>query len=167
MEGEREPVWVVFPRIPWGSVGWRMGPGEEYWHAWAKWFRELSAEGQQAYQARWPEPDRWRGFYEYISSGVMPPWFLKRQRQIEQAARSLSPDEYLVDEYFRIVWLLRSELKRVLEPGRHVQWNQLNPEPGESPPEFYTAPDGSVWKLAYLDQGGLRLAKLSGDAILK
>lgn len=35
------PVWITFPKIPWGSIGWRMGPGEDYWHSWAKCSRPL------------------------------------------------------------------------------------------------------------------------------
>lgn len=57
MSETQKPVWVAFPKIPWGSIGWRMGPGEDYWHAWIAWFKAQSAEVRSSYKETWPEPE--------------------------------------------------------------------------------------------------------------
>ncbi|SFQ34428.1 hypothetical protein SAMN03159339_6871 [Variovorax sp. 770b2] len=54
------PVWITFPKIPWGSIGWRMGPGEDYWHSWAKWFKAASLQDRERYKTQWPEPEGWK-----------------------------------------------------------------------------------------------------------
>ncbi|RZJ89022.1 MAG: hypothetical protein EOO60_10495 [Hymenobacter sp.] len=57
------PLWLALPEIPRYSLGWRMGTGEEYAMAFGDWWEKLSAEAQQAYQQRYPEPVGWRGWY--------------------------------------------------------------------------------------------------------
>ena len=81
MDELRRPVWVAFPRTPWGSIGWRMGSGEVYWHDWMDWFRGLQEQERAAFATRWPEPEGWQGFYAYIETGQRPAWRqLKRER---------------------------------------------------------------------------------------
>ena len=66
-EDERQatklPLWLAFPEIPRYSIGWRMGVGEDYAMEFGEWWETLSAEAQQAYQQRYPEPAGWRGWY--------------------------------------------------------------------------------------------------------
>ena len=64
------PVWVTFPDIPWRSIGWRMGYGEEYWYLWKAWYTALPAQARTKYQETWPEPDAWRGFYAGIETEI-------------------------------------------------------------------------------------------------
>lgn len=63
-----DPPWIMFPHIPRGSIGWRMGPGEDYWHGFRKWYRNLSPEKQAAYAAGFPEEGKWVGYYQTLIS---------------------------------------------------------------------------------------------------
>ena len=63
---ERAPVlppWQKYPQIPAGSIGWRMGYGEEYFVEFDDWFARKSPEHRLRYAAQNPEPDEWKGFY--------------------------------------------------------------------------------------------------------
>ena len=62
------PPWKKYPQIPLGSLGWRMGFGEEYWIAWQKWYAELSPPPRSQYQTAFPEPPGWSGFYGRAAS---------------------------------------------------------------------------------------------------
>lgn len=57
------PLWIMHPDIPAGSIGWRMGAGEDYWDQWGAWYDDLSATDQAEYQELFPEPLTWAGFY--------------------------------------------------------------------------------------------------------
>lgn len=70
---DSDPPWLVFPDIPWGSIGWRMGDGEEYWTVWMEGFCRLAEPARDAYKLRWPEPDEdWTGFYGFVETKVLP-----------------------------------------------------------------------------------------------
>ena len=58
-----QPPWKVFPHIPFGSIGWRMGPGEDYWMEFNDWYRRKSRVHRQRYAIENPEPEGWAGFY--------------------------------------------------------------------------------------------------------
>ncbi len=77
-----EPPWVKFPAIGLGSLGWRMGAGDEYWFAFQDWFGEQAAETQASVRAAYPEPERWEGFYErsLASYKALRPSALSKQR---------------------------------------------------------------------------------------
>jgi predicted NAD-dependent protein-ADP-ribosyltransferase YbiA (DUF1768 family) len=52
------PVWMQYPEIARGSIGWRMGYGEDYWWEFTEWFNKLSQEEIQLFQQAygdWPE----------------------------------------------------------------------------------------------------------------
>ena len=151
MSGERKPVWIAFPTIPWGSIGWRMGHGEDYWLAWVTWFKELSAASREQYKQAWPEPEGWVGFYAMIETGAMPPWFVERQKRLAEAAIPPAADEEVVSDYYRILWLVRQHMKR----GGS---DQLKPD--EAFAEFYDSPDGSRWRLSALLKGGMSMHRL-------
>ena len=55
--------WQALPDIPAGSIGWRMGRGEDYIMAFWKWFNALTPPHQATYKDEHPEPEGWRGFY--------------------------------------------------------------------------------------------------------
>ncbi len=65
-----EPPWAAFPDIPYGSIGWRMGHGEDYMSAFFGWVNMLSEKERTAYIATNAEPADWSGFYEMIISRV-------------------------------------------------------------------------------------------------
>jgi hypothetical protein len=151
MSEPMQPVWIAFPRIPWGSIGWRMGAGEDYWHAWAPWFRSLPEAERDAYKSEWPEPDGWKDFYSFIETGKLPGWFLERQQKIADAAIPPTPDEDVIEDYHRVLWLIRQHLKRV---------GADQPLPEESIAEVYQGPDGTLWRLSsHATRGGMRLVR--------
>ena len=57
------PPWQKHPEIPFGSIGWRMGNGEDYWVAFHEWFKRKSADHKLRYAQENPEPAGWEGFY--------------------------------------------------------------------------------------------------------
>ena len=61
-----QPPWLQFPDLDRRSVGWRMGPGEEYLLAFAGWFRQLGTDRRTSYREDNPEPEDWLGFYELL-----------------------------------------------------------------------------------------------------
>ena len=63
-----EPPWSAFPRIPFGSIGWRMGPGEDYWVAFSRYYERKTPEHRKRYAAENPEPSGWEGFYAVMDS---------------------------------------------------------------------------------------------------
>ncbi|SMX30959.1 hypothetical protein [Actibacterium lipolyticum] len=60
--------WGQFPTIPPRSIGWRMGPGEDYFLDFHDWFKKLSREEQTNYCVKNPEPAGWAGFYTRIQN---------------------------------------------------------------------------------------------------
>jgi hypothetical protein len=60
------------PHIPGGSVGWRMGDGEDYYNEFYRWFSTLPAADQDAFARVNPPPSEWRNLYETIKAD---PWF--------------------------------------------------------------------------------------------
>jgi hypothetical protein len=64
-EAELEPPWARCPEIPQGSIGWRMGGGEDYLYRWFAFVREhwIDQASAMAYLRRHPPaPYRWRRF---------------------------------------------------------------------------------------------------------
>lgn len=57
--GEMLPVWLKYPEIPLGSIGWRMGYGEAYSSEFYDWYGKLTKEEQAAYDQKYPEPVCW------------------------------------------------------------------------------------------------------------
>ncbi|MCG3266621.1 hypothetical protein [Yoonia sp. I 8.24] len=60
------PPWEEMPHIPFGSIGWRMGPGEDYWTVFLEWARSLTGDEYVSYVHLNKEPDSWEGFYELV-----------------------------------------------------------------------------------------------------
>lgn len=53
------PLWLQYPYIPDGSIGWRMGSGEYYAMQFYDWFESLTEEEQKEYDEKFPEPICW------------------------------------------------------------------------------------------------------------
>lgn len=64
MSEEVPPPWVAFPDLPRGSMGWRMGAGEEALMRFAEYVRGLPLEEARQLQERYPEPEAWQGFLD-------------------------------------------------------------------------------------------------------
>lgn len=57
------PPWLKYKELKFGSMGWRMGYGEEYWTKFSKWFSSLNLNDVKIYIKKFPEPPEWSGFY--------------------------------------------------------------------------------------------------------
>jgi ribA/ribD-fused uncharacterized protein len=53
------PLWLMYPNIPYGSIGWRMGYGEYYSMDLYRWFNKLEEDEKESYIEMFPEPKRW------------------------------------------------------------------------------------------------------------
>lgn len=151
---DQRPLWIAFPDISWGSIGWRMGFGEAYAHGWIPWFKALSDEERHAYIAQWPEPEAWTGFYAMLSTGATPPHIIEKNRKIAAAGGIPTSDEVVVTDYHRILWLLRHHLKRV---------EVLRVRPNEAWAELWKSPSGEAWRMSALEPHGMKLARVQGD----
>jgi len=47
-------------------MGWRMGPGEDYWHEFHDWILSLDRPEVDEFVLAFPEPESWAGFYDTI-----------------------------------------------------------------------------------------------------
>jgi hypothetical protein len=65
------PPWQKYPDIALGSIGWRMGYGEEYWSEFREWFLRKHLEAKLRFAEENPEPPSWKGFYARL--GVIDP----------------------------------------------------------------------------------------------
>jgi hypothetical protein len=61
-----EAPWTVFSEIPASSIGWRMGPGEDYYDQFYRWYSNLPAREQDDYALRNPVPTDWVDLYQTI-----------------------------------------------------------------------------------------------------
>lgn len=57
--GLMPPLWLKYPNIPEGSIGWRMGYGEAYADAFYSWFYSLSQEEKEEFDKKFPKPVCW------------------------------------------------------------------------------------------------------------
>lgn len=53
------PLWLMYPWIAEGSIGWRMGYGEDYSYDFYKWFGKLSDLEKKEYNEKFPKPVMW------------------------------------------------------------------------------------------------------------
>ncbi|MBN1067820.1 DUF1768 domain-containing protein [Clostridium botulinum] len=53
------PLWIKYPNIPNGSIGWRMGYGESYSEKFYRWFSKLSEEKKNQYNELFEKPKMW------------------------------------------------------------------------------------------------------------
>jgi hypothetical protein len=113
-----------------------MGPGEDYWHDWAKWFHAMPSHLQDEYRLKWAEPNGWTGFYEFIVNGTTPPWLVK-QREVQDRQRPPETTENRIEDPDRVRWMGRRYL---------TQTNGRDPNSAKWAP-IYVGPDGDFWKL--------------------
>ncbi|WP_153020757.1 hypothetical protein [Pseudomonas sp. BMS12] len=151
MSNQLTPLWVEFPNIPWGSIGWRMAWGEEYANKWTSWFTSLSDADQSKYIEQWPETSDWAGFYENLLKGAVPLWKKEREAKIAASAKEPTAEEDEIHDKYRILWMLRSYLKKpsvsIKSDGRH-SWILVDPngdtwsliEAQENSPGEFTKP---------------------------
>lgn len=106
------PPWTEFDRIPWGSIGWRMGLGEAHWSKWCSAFSELAGIQKAEYQLHWPEPEGWKGFYDFIEHGTLPPHVVEREARVKAAARVPSADEHEIVDSDQVQWMIKHYLEK-------------------------------------------------------
>lgn len=59
IENMMAPEWLMYPNIPLGSIGWRMGYGESYSMKFYQWFQGLTEEEKSEFNEKFPEPLCW------------------------------------------------------------------------------------------------------------
>jgi len=96
--GEMRPPWAIFPSYNPYSLGFRMGPGEDYATAYWDWWRTVSrfmTRGDRlAYLRRWPGRAQWTGtmitmiwkvdersIAPHADPAVRAQWFAKGERR--------------------------------------------------------------------------------------
>jgi len=61
------PPWLIYPDIPFGSIGWRMGPGQDAYGEFFDWFAALNDVDAAEFVARNPAPtEDWQDLYRRI-----------------------------------------------------------------------------------------------------
>lgn len=70
IENPMPPDWLMYPEIPLGSIGWRMGAGESYSMVRQAWFEKLSKQEKSRYDELFPKPKMWQ-FDNYRRNGNM------------------------------------------------------------------------------------------------
>ncbi len=65
------PPWLAYPHIERGSIGWRMGYGEDYMFRFHDWLNKLSQEEREEYRKLFPEPVTWNGWWEHEDTREM------------------------------------------------------------------------------------------------
>jgi hypothetical protein len=68
-----KPPWAAHPELPFGSIGWRMGYGEDYWMQFHRWYGALRPDRRDQYERDHPEPEPWAGFYTRTRASLDPP----------------------------------------------------------------------------------------------
>ena len=61
-----DPPWQKYPDIPAGSIGWRMGCGEDYYNQFYRWFSGLHPAEQDQYSRVNEPPQGWGELYDTI-----------------------------------------------------------------------------------------------------
>ena len=151
-----KPLWEEYPGIPWGSIGWRMGAGEDYSIEWNKWYGSLSKEEKEKYKSKWPEHEGWQGFYAFIEGGVMPPWVVQRREEFKKAALPPEAHESSIKEYKRIVGLIKHYFTKPPVFVRAID---------EEFDGLYCDPSGFVWGVVLPPKSSPCLKRYTGRLI--
>jgi len=61
------PPWIAFPRMDAASLGWIMGPGDNYRREFRAWLASMAAAERAAYERDHAEPQDWTGFYARLA----------------------------------------------------------------------------------------------------
>lgn len=64
--------WKKYPDLHRFAIGWRMGPGEDYYRRFYRWYKDLTDEEADRYARENPEFEEWEGFYAMVRLGVSP-----------------------------------------------------------------------------------------------
>lgn len=67
-----QPPWITYPEILPGSIGWRMGRGEDAYNDFYRAFSDLSSDERAEFALRHPEPEGWEGTYLRIAANPWP-----------------------------------------------------------------------------------------------
>lgn len=75
-EGLMKPMWIKYPEIPLGSIGWRMGYGQSYWEEFAYWFRnDATATQRKRVEEKYPSKGDWLNpdnIWMVLRQGITP-----------------------------------------------------------------------------------------------
>ena len=128
-----------------------MGPGEDYWGEWFKWYLNLESSKKSEYKIKWIEVEGWEGFYEFVENGTTPPWAIAEQEKTNDAAKPPEKHENIITERYRVKWLMTRYMKTL----GHIS--------GETDKYFNTLrcaePDGTLWLVYLLKPAGVRMER--------
>lgn len=57
------PPWVKYPNLPLGSIGWRMGVGEDYWYKFIGWYKFSRGDIKKKVQDKYKTEGAWEMFH--------------------------------------------------------------------------------------------------------
>lgn len=86
------PEWMMYPHIPLGSIGWRMGYGEEYSIEHYDWFNSLNKENQKKYNEMFPKPAIWNQDNSYFRHNDYFGYFWRKDGKPEYSLSDLIAD---------------------------------------------------------------------------
>ena len=66
-EGLMVPPWIKYPNLYFGSIGWRMGAGENYWYDFKNNLNLSSEHIRLKTIDKYPEPIEWKGYYAKVA----------------------------------------------------------------------------------------------------
>ncbi len=58
-----EPPWLAFPDYEMGSMGFRMGSGEDYNVQFSNWYNSASEEDIKKFKRKYPEVEKYTGYF--------------------------------------------------------------------------------------------------------
>ena len=69
VEGEPLPPWIQYPEVLIGSIGWRMGPGEDFLHeVFFPFWQSLNQSQQTAYFQKFDLGSKWEDRSKWLES---------------------------------------------------------------------------------------------------
>ena len=126
------PRWLALPHIACGSIGWRMGIGEDYSMAQYDWETRLPEDVRDLYNQMFPPPPEWRvgkDIEEFQQGGLrLPMWRPDRTPKYTRESLVASGKKH----NFIYFWLHDRQLRDRLCPSVFAQWY---------PSEFFVGPE--------------------------
>ena len=87
--------------------------------------------------------------------------------RLEQPQRPPSPDERLISDPYRVVWLARHHMRKMGPfevPTRHPS-PYLGERTGEILMGFYEEPNGSWWRMSHLETGTPEMRRIDAELL--
>ena len=66
------PPWIKYPNLPSGSMGWRMGVGEQYSNNFIDWYKSNRGIIKKKVQDKYTAEGKWKLFYINLRGKTSP-----------------------------------------------------------------------------------------------